>query len=327
MLRLAVRQRGKTERIFASPAVRVSIGRGPGNVLTLDNPHVSSRHAMIEVQAERILFRDLGSTNGSMIQRKNKQIDVKAGGKAVQAYIGDHIILGDSEEPVLLVLLDDDLEATRHPVDNPPDTAVSQVPVDPEASGHILLRRAAAHFSQPDERFFNSPGLGRLLFSQLASLGHEHRAATEQTLIAGFVQSLFLLCPELTHVSVQLVATKNNEAEQKIHFVKDNKDAKLRWSPGRGALCLRSVVAREAWLVEGPFIETADGQSLRVPMALSVPLLRPQQSLGCLFADNRASGQDLQKHSLETAAALVEALAVMLDMRRLLNAGKEQSAS
>lgn len=312
MLRLAVREKGKTERIFLIRSKRVSVGRGPGNDLNLENPHVSSRHAILEIDDASILFRDVGSTNGSMIKRGSKQIDVEAGGEAVSSFVGDTLVLGDSEEPVLLLVLDDKTGADHHPVDRPPDTAISQVPVDPTVAGHVLLRRAAKNFRLGDDKMFSSPELARLLYLSSLDLDEQN----ESVIVSNYAQTLMQLCPAVSHVLVQLSAGAEKRAEFRMHFVRGQKKPDSFWSAGRGGLYVRTVVAREAWLVERPVIETEGDDSLRLPMAICVPLLRPRQSLGYLFADNRASRTELDEQSLNIASALAESLAAMLDARR-----------
>ncbi len=46
------------------------IGRSPGLELTLKTPEVSSTHAILEIEASRLAVRDLGSTNGTFVNRQ-----------------------------------------------------------------------------------------------------------------------------------------------------------------------------------------------------------------------------------------------------------------
>ena len=45
----------------------VTIGRGPGNDIVLDDPHLSRRHCRILWYEEGILIEDLGSINGTVV--------------------------------------------------------------------------------------------------------------------------------------------------------------------------------------------------------------------------------------------------------------------
>ncbi|MBN2362368.1 MAG: sigma 54-dependent Fis family transcriptional regulator [Deltaproteobacteria bacterium] len=53
--------------VFDSQRERVAIGTAPGNDLVLTDPTVSRYHLELERQANRIVVRDLGSTNGTAI--------------------------------------------------------------------------------------------------------------------------------------------------------------------------------------------------------------------------------------------------------------------
>ncbi|MEO8045142.1 MAG: FHA domain-containing protein [Spartobacteria bacterium] len=46
---------------------RITIGRGPDNMLQIDDPSVSGRHAQLLLIDERYQLKDLGSTNGTRV--------------------------------------------------------------------------------------------------------------------------------------------------------------------------------------------------------------------------------------------------------------------
>jgi pSer/pThr/pTyr-binding forkhead associated (FHA) protein len=46
---------------------RITIGRAPDNMLQIDDPSVSSRHAQLLLIDERYQLKDLGSTNGTRV--------------------------------------------------------------------------------------------------------------------------------------------------------------------------------------------------------------------------------------------------------------------
>jgi pSer/pThr/pTyr-binding forkhead associated (FHA) protein len=45
----------------------ITIGRAPDNMIVLDHPSVSSRHAQLERSGESYKLKDLGSTNGTRV--------------------------------------------------------------------------------------------------------------------------------------------------------------------------------------------------------------------------------------------------------------------
>src|SRR5215471_19806083 len=48
----------------------ITIGRGPDNMIVLNNPSVSARHAHLQVANETYRLKDLGSTNGTHVNGK-----------------------------------------------------------------------------------------------------------------------------------------------------------------------------------------------------------------------------------------------------------------
>ncbi len=56
---------GTSNEVVLHPST--SLGRQPGNVVLLPDPQVSKQHALIEWRADGWFFRDLGSSNGSLV--------------------------------------------------------------------------------------------------------------------------------------------------------------------------------------------------------------------------------------------------------------------
>lgn len=71
-------------------ADRFTLGRRPGMDLTLTSPRVSGRHAEIVVAGENLFIRDLGSKNGTFVNRR-RVTDMTPIGE------GDHIEVADLE--------------------------------------------------------------------------------------------------------------------------------------------------------------------------------------------------------------------------------------
>jgi len=103
IIRLTLLSGRNAGQVCESRGDRLSIGRGDRNDLILDEPHVSLRHAEIHRAAGRFVYRDLCSTNGSLIQRGEQRfvLDERSGFEKDLAS-GDQIALGDARAPVLL---------------------------------------------------------------------------------------------------------------------------------------------------------------------------------------------------------------------------------
>lgn len=91
------------ERAHAFSSNKISIGRKEQNDLILPVAHISSRHAEIRRVGGRYLFADLGSTNGSMVQRGEESLLLGAKGVPELALQdGDLLVLGDIDTAVRL---------------------------------------------------------------------------------------------------------------------------------------------------------------------------------------------------------------------------------
>lgn len=83
---------GKGQNLNADtvlPVKRVTtIGRDSSNDIVINEPHVSSKHARLEIVGENLYLIDLNSTNGTYVNGKRIK------GKQ-KVFLGDEIIIGD----------------------------------------------------------------------------------------------------------------------------------------------------------------------------------------------------------------------------------------
>ncbi len=86
---LRIQLPGHPEETFAITQPRVTIGRDPTNDLVLDSPIVSRRHAELELRADAVWWRDLGSANGTAVN--GRLITEQALGD------GDIVRIGDAQ--------------------------------------------------------------------------------------------------------------------------------------------------------------------------------------------------------------------------------------
>ena len=67
---LAVRSGGPAGEVFTLRGTAVTIGRSPKSDIFLDDVTVSRDHAVIERDGEAVVLRDLGSLNGTYVNRQ-----------------------------------------------------------------------------------------------------------------------------------------------------------------------------------------------------------------------------------------------------------------
>jgi pSer/pThr/pTyr-binding forkhead associated (FHA) protein len=316
LLRLTIQVPGLPERVYETTERRVSIGRGSTNLLMVDNPHVSTHHARVELSSRGALFVDMGSTNGSMVQRGSKKIPVAAGGAGIMVEVGDVLVLGDSAAPVTIVVLDDATGGATHPMSDPPSTAISAVPVDPSAGGVIKARRPVASFATLPAVIQERHQAAQAFFDLASVMNGDQLTPVLEAAAA----AVFNLCPVLTHLFVEVRDVPEEGEVRTFHWVRGQGEDQGGWRPNR-VLVARTGIAREAWLVVHTALERVGGENtapMSLPSAICVPLLKQDDPLGVLHLDNRASSEAIDEGDLAIVSAIGHLLSIAISDHRVV---------
>ena len=79
MLQISVSQPGKKVRQITWHSRELSLGRNPdGNDLVSEDRFISASHGLIEERSRGWFYRDLGSSNGSLLQRGDPKCNAGA---------------------------------------------------------------------------------------------------------------------------------------------------------------------------------------------------------------------------------------------------------
>lgn len=71
--KLVVLSGGSAGAQFELDCAQITLGRGPGVDLAFDDPAMSRQHAAVEYSGQGFRVRDLGSTNGILVNDKSVQ--------------------------------------------------------------------------------------------------------------------------------------------------------------------------------------------------------------------------------------------------------------
>lgn len=96
MLRLHVLAGVDRGQVYVCPEGTVGIGLAPENEIALSDPFVSRRHGQIALVDGNWRYRDLGSTNGSMIERGGRTLSSARADPDIALESGDLILVGRS---------------------------------------------------------------------------------------------------------------------------------------------------------------------------------------------------------------------------------------
>lgn len=96
MLRLSVVTGADKGQVVVCRQAPVGLGTAPDNDVALSDPFVSRHHGQLTLAGSRWSYRDLGSTNGSAIERSGTQIALNAATPEVTLESEDLILVGQS---------------------------------------------------------------------------------------------------------------------------------------------------------------------------------------------------------------------------------------
>ena len=102
-----LRERRGQRLEFTAASVNINLGRGPQNQVVLPDYHLSTEHGQIFREDDAYIYKDLRSTNGSRVLRRDGSlvyVDASQGFE-VLLHDGDQLLLGDPVEPVVLSCL------------------------------------------------------------------------------------------------------------------------------------------------------------------------------------------------------------------------------
>jgi transcriptional regulator with GAF, ATPase, and Fis domain/pSer/pThr/pTyr-binding forkhead associated (FHA) protein len=291
----------------------ITIGRAGSNVVVVSDPRVSSIHAEIVRRGDAFYFRDLGSTNGSLVRRHEDQVDIVVDGRRVREVRlsdGDQLRLGDRAKPVCFGVHFQQLEEAKE-------------------GGTVVARRAAGSIEALGTQVVENPLASRqtlaLVFNFFGQLGKLETRKDLADRLSAFLLDLLS--------KTRFVAT--------FFRVPDSGSKPGKLKPAPGDLQRVSLVARDAaktpvvdvdqlldWFAEAldeqasvaiePPRALREGQEALAGLA-AVPLPGAERALGAALLGRRApfSDFDLDLLSLiaHQAAGHLERLALIQELR------------
>ena len=300
MIRLEVMQGEEAGRSFDCDEPKVSIGRSPNSVVQLTDYHLSNEHGLIFKEGDRYVYRDLRSTNGSMLVKGQKRV-VLDGADRWEATVedGDKLLLGDAASPVILLC------------------KVLDAPAD-EENQRILATRSLSELPTVTGKVERGPDV-TALYSAIKHLGG--RLELNETLEA-VAKAVFDLLPRATHTSILL-----NEAHDEERFVPMLARAREGSDGGDPIMMSRAVLKRvlkdrTAVLAANAVAELGGSESImgaQIRSTIGVPLWSGEKILGVIECDNRASSGIFTEKDLDLLLVLGGQAALAIDNARLFN--------
>jgi Nif-specific regulatory protein len=294
MIRLEVIQGQTKGRVFEHAEDKISIGRSPAATIQLPDYHLSGEHGLVFQDGDAYVYRDLRSTNGSMLLRGQKRVLLDGSDRWETALEdGDRLLLGDATSPVILLV-------------KIYDSAV-------EEQQRIIATRSLAELEAVAGKVEKGPEVSAL-YTAIKHLGG--RLDLAETLEA-VARAVLELVPRATHISISLSEDKD-EARFVPMLARARDGAE---SGGEPVLMSRAVLRRvlrdrAGVLAANAPDELGSSESImgaQIRSTIGVPLWRGDKILGVLECDNRASAGIFQERDLDLLLVLCGQAALAID--------------
>ena len=286
MIRLEVVQGEDEGRVLESEDERITIGRSPGATFRLEDYHLSGEHGLIFREEDQFIYRDLRSTNGSMLLRGAKRVLLDGSDRWESTLRdGDKLLLGDAASPVIVHL------------------KLMESGAPSEETQRIIAQRSLNELSAVAGEVEQGPELNNV-YQAVKGLGQ--RLDLMATLEA-VARGVFDLVPRTTHVTISL-----REGKDEDRFVPMLARARERAQEGDPVMMSRAVLRRvlkdrAAVLAADAMDEMGDSESImgaRIRSTIGVPLWQEEEILGVLECDNRGSSGVFKARDLDVLLVL-----------------------
>jgi len=283
----------------------ITLGRAPTNTVVLTDYHLSGEHAQIVREGAGYVFRDLRSTNGSVIERDGQKLAVDASRRhELGLESGDLILLGDARAPVMV--------------------RVRYTPAeDAEFADRLIATRSIIDLPQVRDQIEHDPVSALKLYKAVQRLSGR---LDQATLLDAIADAMFEILGRATHVTVLLRA--ETDKDRFTLALQRERGAPARppepgVDPVRASRAiLRRVLAdRAAILTANAKEEISSSESIlggQILSVIAVPLFRGDEITGLLQADNRHTAGMFDETDLEVALLVGAQAALALDNAQLV---------
>lgn len=299
MIRLEVLEGVDLGRVVESTGDQLVIGRATQAGFQLNDVHLSSEHGVVFYENGQYVYRDLHSTNGSMVLRGETRT-VLDGSNRWESPLsdGDRLLLGDANTPVVLLCSVHDEQRKRRP------------------SERIIATRGLNELKAVTSRLEQGPEVSAL-YRALKMVGG--RLELDEVLDA-VAAAVFELAPKATHLSILL-----RDGQSRDRFVPMLARSRTGSEQPDSVMMSRAVLKRvlddqAAVLAANAMDELGSSESImgaNIHSTVGVPLRCGDQIIGVIEADNRAGSGMFTGTDLERLMVLAEQAALAVENAQL----------
>jgi Nif-specific regulatory protein len=310
VITLKIVQGSARGRVLELHQSTVTLGRAESNTVVLPDYHLSGEHGQIFREADQYIYRDLRSTNGSVLQRGDRAISVDSSSSyEITLRDGDRLSLGDPGAPVVI-----EVGLVNGPA-----------PAD-DLGERFIASRSIIDLPAVTDKVEHDPKTAVRIYKALAPLSS--RLDLSEVLDA-IVEAAFDLFDRATNVSI-LMRSETDEDRFTVVLARRRGGAGERPRTEVGAESVRasrSILRRV--LSERAAVLTANAQqdmpgsesimSGRIFSMIAVPLWRGDEIIGLTQIDNRTGTGMFAERDLDVALLLGGQATLAVDNAQLVS--------
>lgn len=302
-------------RTFVAPSeltegMVFSVGRDKGCEIVIDADHVSSSHGEFVYHRDRLYFRDLRSTNGTVLRRGGSLITLgEANAWAMQLRHQDTLLLGNPDEAVHIRVELNDMRTQRFKLDSEQSVlAVTHLHSVHALEGELALdpRRATRLYSA-SKLLKSSLDLHEVCMSSCAAIFELLSLATNITVL-------------LDQNPMSPSEDKESDHKKFVPFLSLNRDGEQGVGERPSKQVVALVFEQRAGVVVCDTEDINPSQSIvraQIRSVMAAPLAVADQIVGLIQVDNRAASGGFTQDDLEALLVLTQQMALSIQNARL----------
>ena len=296
-------QKGKKLTLGAEP---LTIGRSRANELVLHDEKVSSQHAVITTSGDKLFLRDLGSTNGTMLNgRSVGEAEIRG---------GDRLCMGETEIVVRLVEAQpDEMPSVRIVSDtqgNGP-TIHETVPSNAENSTVFAVNPEAVDIDSLVAAHRNLQALYKVnsVLSSTFDLPRLFGRILDQLFeVTRAERAVLMLLDEHNVLTPRAGRSRKGGTPEELAI--SSTIANLALEHGRGILITDA-------LSDERFSEAQSIPRFHIRSAMCVPIGAKEKTIGIIYVDNKLSSGTFSRSDLELLTAFGNEAGVAIENAKL----------
>ncbi|UCC69067.1 MAG: GAF domain-containing protein [Armatimonadota bacterium] len=277
MLRLTVLEGPDKGKLIEFSEHTLSLGSAPDSYLQLSDPYVSHHHGQITLAGDRWTYRDLGSTNGSVVEKDGNRTELEPGGPGAHLASGDLILIGQT---VLRI------EVVEEPQPAIPEHTV----VAARTLGDLTASRQQ-QLESPDDL-----SVGYQL-EQGISLAFD-----PEEMLDAVLDSVLTAFPAATHVILLLVDKKTLQPRRQVARVRGEEGRVEEELPVSMSVANRVLREGRSLLFQDVPAEFQDSKSVLaagIRSSLCAPLWTGEETVGLIQVESRGGRAGFSERDLD----------------------------